>query len=140
MVNSILVPIDGSDHAWEALDFAISEFPEANLTCLHVIDVNMFTGDTTWFSDPERVREQREKKANALFAETRERVANSEIKVDTAIEYGDIPREIVKYIEAGDFDLTVISSQGRTGLSRALLGSVAESVVRHSPTPVLVVR
>lgn len=48
--------------------------------------------------------------------------------------------EIIAQLEREAFDLCVIGTHGRTGLSRVLLGSVAEKVVRHAPCPVLVVR
>ena len=47
---------------------------------------------------------------------------------------------IVEYVETHDVDHVVIGSHGRKGLSRVLLGSVAELVVRRSPVPVTVVR
>ena len=50
------------------------------------------------------------------------------------------PAEICAQAESLGADLIVIGSHGRTGLKRFLLGSVAESVVRHAPVPVLVVR
>lgn len=46
----------------------------------------------------------------------------------------------VALIHVGDPDLIVIASHGRTGVTRALLGSVAEGVMRQAPCPVLVVR
>ena len=48
--------------------------------------------------------------------------------------------QIVTLAREGDFDLVVMGTHGRTGLKHALLGSVAEKVVRHAPCPVLVVR
>jgi nucleotide-binding universal stress UspA family protein len=48
--------------------------------------------------------------------------------------------EIVEFARRGSYDLIVLGTQGRTGLARALLGSVAEKVVRHAPCGVLVVR
>jgi nucleotide-binding universal stress UspA family protein len=48
--------------------------------------------------------------------------------------------EIVRRAKAGGFDLIVLATHGRTGLARALIGSVAEKVVRHAPCDVLVVR
>jgi nucleotide-binding universal stress UspA family protein len=57
-------------------------------------------------------------------------------KLLTGIPWG----EIVTLLEQQAFDLCVIGTQGRTGLSRILLGSVAEKVMRHSPCPVLTVR
>ena len=53
---------------------------------------------------------------------------------------GKPAREIVSYAEKGDVDHIVMGSRGRSGLSRLLLGSVAETVVRRAPTPVTVVR
>jgi nucleotide-binding universal stress UspA family protein len=48
--------------------------------------------------------------------------------------------EIVRYAQEGDIDLIVMGTHGRTGLAHALMGSVAEKVVRKAPCPVLTVR
>lgn len=61
-------------------------------------------------------------------------------KVDAFLEEGEGHAAIVKRAEAFGADLVVVGSHGRTGLTRILLGSVAEKVVRHAPCPVLVAR
>lgn len=62
-------------------------------------------------------------------------------KVDTAVLRHDSPGEaLAEHAAAVDADLVIVGSHGRTGLRRALLGSVAEKVVRLAPCPVLVVR
>lgn len=53
---------------------------------------------------------------------------------------GNPYRVILERAQAGDYDLIVIGTQGLTGISHALMGSVAEKVVRHAPCPVLSVR
>lgn len=51
----------------------------------------------------------------------------------------EVQNQLVEFVNDGGFDLVVLSSHGRTGVSRALLGSVAEYVVRHARVPTLVV-
>jgi nucleotide-binding universal stress UspA family protein len=53
---------------------------------------------------------------------------------------GEPGQEIVKAAKDWGADLIVVGSHGRRGLTRALVGSVAETVMRHAPCPVLVVR
>jgi len=53
---------------------------------------------------------------------------------------GEPAAEIVEFAQQGGFDLIVMSTHGRTGIAHALLGSVAERVVRRSPVPVLTIR
>jgi nucleotide-binding universal stress UspA family protein len=55
-------------------------------------------------------------------------------------EPGDAARTIVQVAEKEHYDLVVVGTHGRSGLSRLLVGSVAERVVRHSARPVLTVR
>jgi nucleotide-binding universal stress UspA family protein len=62
-----------------------------------------------------------------------------EATVETALLSGRAAREIAGYARDNGIDLIVMSTHGRTGMSRALLGSVAEAVVRLSPCPVLTV-
>jgi nucleotide-binding universal stress UspA family protein len=57
--------------------------------------------------------------------------------VATEIGFGAPAQEIEEYIRYGEFDLVAMTTHGRTGLRRALLGSVAEHVLRHSNLPIL---
>jgi K+-sensing histidine kinase KdpD len=60
-------------------------------------------------------------------------------RVKTALLNGRVARQIVEYARTANVRLIVIGTHGRTGVSRALLGSVAEAVVRLAPCPVLTV-
>ena len=73
-------------------------------------------------------------------ASATQRAAERGVDLQTAIETGRPSRMIVSYAEENDIDHIVIGSHGRTGASRILLGSVAESVTRRSSVPVTIVR
>jgi nucleotide-binding universal stress UspA family protein len=136
---SVLVPVDGSQQATDALDHAVSAFPDADIVLLHVIDPidsgydaeNVLPGfSEDWYSSHEET-------AKELFAKARERTGR---EFETAIEVGRPAREIVEYAERDEIDHVVMGSHGRSGVARILLGSVAETVVRRSPVPVTIVR
>ena len=140
MAKRLLVPVDGSEQAWNALDHATAEHPEAVLTLLHVINpVGAGTGAQVadvgygeeWYAAAER-------RAEDLFERARERVGDHEIETETTV--GRPARAIVAVAEESDIDAIVMGSHGRDGVSRIVLGSVAETVVRRSPVPVTVVR
>jgi nucleotide-binding universal stress UspA family protein len=61
-----------------------------------------------------------------------------EFRTETVV--GKPAREIVSFAEEHDIDHVIIGSHGRAGLSRILLGSVAEKIVRRAPMPVTVIR
>ena len=61
------------------------------------------------------------------------------VDVETALALGDPAEEIVRHARRHEVDLVVLGTHGRTGVTRALLGSVAERVVRTSCCPVLTV-
>jgi nucleotide-binding universal stress UspA family protein len=141
MSQEVLVPIDGSAPAETALEHALETFPEASLTLLTVIDpaVGIGTGASgpggseLWY---ESMREQ----AEATLEAGRERAAGHGREVETVTETGRPASTIVEYAEEQGVDGIVIGSHGRQGVSRLLLGSVAETVVRRAPCPVTVVR
>ncbi len=60
--------------------------------------------------------------------------------VQTIVRTGAPAAEIVRFAAERKADLVVVGTRGRTGLERAVLGSVAEAVVRHAPCAVLVAR
>lgn len=62
------------------------------------------------------------------------------VRVDTTILRGSVPRNIIKAAVADQADLIIMGDSGRTGLSRISLGTAAETVMRLSPCPVMVIR
>ena len=79
--------------------------------------------------------------ARELLTEFEQTAKNAGIEVDTSFcELGDPASAILEHATQGGYDLLVLGTHGRTGIAHAVLGSVAEKVVRRSPCPVLTVR
>lgn len=134
------MPVDGSEGAWNALEHAVSEHPEATFTLLYVINpvgagASAQVGDVGY---GEEWYEAAEHRAEGLFETARERVGEHPFETETAV--GQPANAIVKFAESNPIDAVVMGSHGRDGVSRIVLGSVAEIVVRRSPVPVTVVR
>lgn len=144
MVAHVLVPIDGSPASWSALDFAVSTFDDGTITVLHVIGPEGVDTDVNGGYFDTKAYNRAVESAETLCAEAIDRVSDdepgSDIGLETTIETGDPARTIVSYATDHDIDHVVIGSRGRSGLSRLLLGSVAETVVRRAPVPVTVIR
>jgi nucleotide-binding universal stress UspA family protein len=138
----ILVPIDGSPQADKAIEHALEEFESDDITVLNVIDPIEagYTAQATVPGYSEEWFEQSKDAADALFEDAQEIADEYGIDLDTATEVGRPSRTIVDYAENNDFDHIVMGSHGRSGVTRILLGSVAENVVRRSPMPVTIVR
>lgn len=141
MADRILVPVDDSDHSREALAYATDQFPDAEFVALHVLeggrgDLGTFSGMTGEVPDEERRREA----ATAVLESAEKLAADRGVALETDRGRGRPDRLIVRYAEDEGVDLIVMGSHGRDGVARVLLGSVAEKVVRRSPTPVLVYR
>ena len=134
--------MDGSDQSQHALEHVLSEHADARITVLHVIDPARATYGAQAGIPPssEEWFEAEEARAEKLFENVREQAREAGVDVTTTTQVGQPSRTIVEYAEDHDVDHVVIGSHGRRGLSRVLLGSVAELVVRRSPVPVTVVR
>jgi nucleotide-binding universal stress UspA family protein len=156
MGKRVLVPIDGSPLSSKALDVALSDYPDADVTALHVMDpigsgFNIVEVMRPKFRDgapPGSVSveywnewyESARQQAAELF-ETAEDVADErDVALTTATEFGDPRHVIVHYAETHGMDRIVLGSHGRSRAARLLLGSVAETVTRRAPMPVLVVK
>jgi nucleotide-binding universal stress UspA family protein len=143
-IKCILVPVDFSLGARMALRHAamIARRFEARLEVIHiwepspVVTPNQIAwvggdADTFWQQMSANLRSR----VTKLVDEEAMLVAS-----EVVIEAGYVAHGILRQIEQGNYDLVVMGTHGRTGLSHLLLGSVAERVVRLSPTPVLTVR
>lgn len=142
MAKRLLVPIDGSDPADAALEFALEEYPDADITVLSVIDPtdvgygSIEAAPSTF----DHLQESAEERTEQVLDEAKARAEEHGMEVTGETVIGMPSRAIVEWAENNDIDGIVIGSHGRRGVTRVLLGSVAESVVRRSPVPVTVVR
>ncbi|MFB6102966.1 MAG: universal stress protein [Haloplanus sp.] len=138
MPTHVLVPFDGTSQSEAALEFAVEEWPDAAITLLYVIDpVAAGVGQRALPGSSEAWYERARETAREQFDEAR---ALTGRPLDTRIDVGSPARTIVAVADEDRYDHVVLGSHGREGVSRILLGSVAESVVRRSPIPVTVVR
>jgi nucleotide-binding universal stress UspA family protein len=143
MAKSILVPIDGSPQSERALEHTVTEFSAADVTVINVIDPASAAYDSPMAAGPVGVEEwyeNAEDAAEGIFDAARETAAEYGTDIETATEVGQPARTITEYAAEEEFDHIVIGSHGRSGVTRILLGSVAETVVRRAPCPVTVVR
>ena len=67
-------------------------------------------------------------------------VNKNDMKVELVVKYGDPFSEIISYAENHNNDVMVMGTNGRTGLTHVVMGSVAEKVVRYSSIPVIIVK
>lgn len=144
-IRSILLPTDFSECANYALSYAASFARQAgaSILCVHVIEPVVPTVGYTGMAEPlpiADISDQLEDSAERELPKIAECEECQGLEVEEVIAHGDAASEIVRVARERGVDLIVISSHGRTGLGRLLFGSTTESVVRHAPCPVLVVK
>ncbi len=138
----ILVATDDSKHSENAIDCVANYFkPQSTeVKILHVLTPAAAS------APPEMARgyapelEQEGVRAHALLEKYAKQLRATGFTVDAVVENGDVRECILDFAESWHADLIILGSRGRKGMGRLLLGSVAESVVRHAHCSVLVVR
>lgn len=139
-MRRVLVPHDGSEPSEHALAHAMEVAPDARVTLLTVIDPSSGFGSgagapgaaEVWYrSEKERVESQ--------LTDAKQTAEQRGMAVETVVEMGRPARTIIDHAHSNDVDRIIMGSHGRRGVSRLLLGSVAETVVRCSSVPVTVV-
>lgn len=140
MYDHLLVPTDGSPESFAAVDEGVdlAAALEATLTFLYVIDTRDYSTlpESKWL----RIVEDLESEGDRALAEATRRAETRDVPIETRLERG-VPHESILQMAAEiGADLLVMSTHGRTGIDRFLLGSVTEKVIRSTEVPVLVTR
>jgi nucleotide-binding universal stress UspA family protein len=131
-VRNILLPVDGSDLAELAVPPAleVADLFEARVVLLRVVEPRKNADE-----EAHGIEEAREH----LQGISRE-FERKGVRTHTLVEKGEPVDEILKTLRFHDADLAVMTTHGRSGLSRLVTGSVTEQVLRRAPVPLLVVR
>ena len=142
-VQRILVPIDFSDTARKALQYAVpfAAAFEAEVVLVHVMQPYSIPPEIG-YAPPQWSVTQRDLMESARdgLDTLRAREIGARARSKVLVREGVPWHEIVAAARESNADLIILATHGRTGFKHALLGSVAERVVRHAPCPVLVVR
>ena len=144
MAYTVLLPLDGSEMAEHAFDHVLDRYPDASLVLAHVVDVVEASYrvplDAPVPSYWDDWYDEATAEARNLLGDFADRAEAAGHPVETDVRVGQAAREILGAVDDHDVDQVVMGSHGRSGVSRVLLGSVAETVCRRSPVPVTVVR
>jgi nucleotide-binding universal stress UspA family protein len=140
----ILLAIDGSPHSQAAVD-EIARRPWPKSSTVRIISViRPYIPPATEFvlagATLDDVRQQQASSAEQITGRAAEALKEAGLSAETTVREGDPRSAIVGEADEWDADLIVVGSHGRTGLTRLLLGSVAQAIVGHASCSVEVVR
>ncbi len=135
--QKLLVPLDGSPCAEDALPFAerLAGDLKAGISLLRVVYARTFPG-----VDPTDAEVAVVQEAEKYLRDIEGQLKAKGFEVDTHVRYGDDAEEILDHAAQKGIDFIAMTTHGRNGVKRWLLGSVAEKILRHSPKPVFLVR
>ncbi len=136
-IRTILHPTDFSEGSAYAcrLACAVARDSHARLILLHVFPPPiLISGEALLPPDPEEIKAELQAQLQAL------KIEDDGIQVERRVQEGYPGADIPRVARETKADLIVMGTHGRTGLSRLLMGSVAEQIVRRAPCPVLTVK
>jgi len=134
----IMVPLDGSALAEAAIEAALDlgRATPSKLILLRAAEAHTLPG-----ADPTEEQVAVVREAEQYLAAIADRLTKRGAKdVDTSVWYGPAAAAVIEAAKLKKADLIVMSTHGRSGLGRLILGSVTESVLRGTTTPICIVR
>ena len=141
-VHHILVPIDFSPYAEQALDYAmaLAQKLQARVTLLHVIQPPLVAVPNGVYGRRRPFSQDLEATIRGDLEGYLARVTAAGLTGEMVVIHGVPFQQILDTAKARQVDLIILGTHGRTGLAHVLLGSVAEKVARLAPCPVLIAR
>jgi len=153
MYSKVLVPLDGSEVSERALAHAqsLAGAFDARVYLLHVISLaheyealrgagqESPTAVEYSLELSREVTANRQTRAEAYLKATAARLEESGTQVETSVRQGSTLENITHFVSENGIDLIVMSTHGRGGLGRVLVGSVTDRVIRSSQVPVLAI-
>jgi len=136
-LERVLIPLDGSECAEMILPKVekLATELKASIALLRVAYAHTFPGVDPSDAEVKVVRE-----AEEYLRGIENRLKAEGFKVDSHVRYGNDAEEILDHAAQKDIDFIAMTTHGRSGVKRFLIGSVAEKILRHSPKPIFLVR
>ena len=141
MFSKLLVPVDGSENSFRALDHAIflAKIAAASVTAIHVIE-----NPPTVYIESQRLLDDllasyRSESAKVLD-KCQQKAEVGGVRLEKVVSQGDVALSITTYARTGNFDLIVIGTRGLGRFKEIVLGSISNKVLQHAKCSVLIVK
>jgi nucleotide-binding universal stress UspA family protein len=139
MISRLLVPMDDSEMARRALEYALENHADATITVLHVVgEPSPWWGKAASLALEEDLEAATQELAQDVFDDARALAAEYDVEIHTEVQLGHPARAILDRAE--DFDAVVLGSHSGSLMDQLIVGNVAEKVFRNSPVPVIATR
>lgn len=140
-VNRILVPVDGSETSFKALDFAVSLARQlsARLDVITVLDMGSLDFYDGIYLTPEQVQRREEHIRQSVLDKARTRIPEDLTDVGLEVLTGPVVKTVLDHIDETAASLLVIGRTGKGALRAALGGSTTHALVHRCEIPVTVV-
>jgi nucleotide-binding universal stress UspA family protein len=140
MYSKLLVPIDGSDNSFRALDNAIflSKEIRARITALHVRENLPFVYVQSEKALNKLISKY-ENKSKRILDKVKKRGNKNEVNVEFVLMKGDAASGIIDFSKKGNYDTIIMGRRGMGRLSQLLLGSTSNKVLNHSECTIVIV-
>ena len=142
MLSKILVPVDGSENSFRALEHAIflsRKIEGTQTTVTHIIE----GPPSVYIYSPkvmEKVRADYKSESTKILERCKDMANKSGINIHTVLIEGDPASKIIRYSEMEKFDIIIIGSRGTGHFKEMILGSISNKVLHHAKCSVMVVR
>lgn len=147
--KKILVPLDGSETAEQILPYVMDHARICNseVVLVRVCESPFITADypgasmqLSWKEHVVRVTTYWQQQCSRYLEDVEGRFVDQGINIKSEALMGDVPHELSTYIESNHFNLVAMTTHGRSGVKRWVLGSVAEKILDGTSVPILLVR
>jgi len=142
MFNKILLPLDGSALAERAIDQAedLGKMSGAEILLLRVVPAPLGKAPESGQAEESKAFAESVNRSTAYLEKIATRLEAMDVKSRILVPCGEPYAEILAAAHKEDVDCIVMSTHGRSGLSRLVMGSVAESVLHATRRPVMLVK
>jgi nucleotide-binding universal stress UspA family protein len=141
MYDTLLVPVDGSDHSIRAAEHSVglARRFDATVHLLNVVDIQAAAGPFDAGGVGGEFLAALEEQGQTVLDDVQAAVDDQGVDLQTAVSKGRPAEAILDYGAEHDAGLLAMGTHGRTGLDRYIIGSVTERVIRQSDRPVFTV-
>jgi len=141
LFTRILVPVDGSDNSYRALDAALflSEKLGSNITVLHVMEEVPITHIESQKLLSELL-ENYKKENQDILSKCSEIARKKGLTINTILLQGNPASIILDFSKKEKYDIVIMGSRGMGKFKEIILGSVSSKIVHHSSCPVMLIR